>query len=56
VFGGIAGLALLTGALAFSHHSSGHRTLRPASSNETTVTLPSGLQAPFDRLQRAVEK
>jgi eukaryotic-like serine/threonine-protein kinase len=54
--GGFAAVALLVGAVALSQHGSGLRMPRPTISSQTKVTLPSGLQAPFDKLQHEVDK
>jgi serine/threonine-protein kinase len=56
VWGGIVGVALLAGVIAFSHDTSALRVPRPSPPSQTKVTLPSGLQAPFDKLQHAVDK
>jgi hypothetical protein len=56
VLGGFAAVGLLVGAVALSRHGSGLRMPRPTISSQTKVTLPSGLQAPFDKLQHEVDK
>jgi eukaryotic-like serine/threonine-protein kinase len=56
VLGGIAAAALLVGAVAFSHRTSGLPMPRPTVPGQTNVTLPSPLQTPFNKLQHAVDK
>ncbi|HYL52205.1 MAG TPA: serine/threonine-protein kinase [Acidimicrobiia bacterium] len=58
VLGAIAVLALLAGAVAFSHDTAGLKfpAPGPTAPSRTNATLPSGLEAPFQRLQHAVDR